>query len=86
MVWRLKSFVIIFNKYIISEITCPALDNEKDGKLTYNPDPICVDTVATYECYGGFGISGGENLRKCELNEDKKSASWSGKDIKCEGL
>lgn len=73
------------NKYFYSEIKCALLAKDNDGKITYKPEPVCVGTVATYECHGGFVTVGGKK-RMCVLNGDNKTASWSLPALQCRGL
>ena len=63
---------------------CSDLPDPVNGRVAFAPDtlaPFHLDTIATYECDTGFGLSGGHK-RVCDIADS--IASWSGNVPFCE--
>ena len=66
---------------------CSDLPDPVNGRVTFAPDtlaPFRLDTIATYDCDIGFGLSGAHE-RTCDNTETTDSiATWSGDAPICE--
>ena len=69
---------------------CPDLPGPTNGRVTFSTDslaPFTLNTVATYSCDEGYGLSGGSTTRTCgpnAVNTDPEG-TWSGSAPTCEG-
>ncbi len=48
--------------------------------------PYLFDTVASYSCVNGFGLSGGGPTRTCGGDGSTTTGMWSGSIPTCEGV
>ena len=69
---------------------CPDLPDPTNGRVTFSTDSLALftlNTVATYSCDEGYGLSGGSTTRTCgpnAVNTDPEG-TWSGSAPTCEG-
>ena len=63
---------------------CSDLPDPVNGRVTFAPDtlaPFRLDTIATYDCDIGFGLSGAHE-RTCDSTDS--TPTWSGDVPLCE--
>ncbi len=72
--------------FAIAATTCTSLAIPTNGIITYATDtiaPFNYQTMATYSCVAGYGLSGGDTVRTCETASG--GGSWVGSAPTCEG-
>ena len=68
-------------------VTCSSLTALTNGDISYAADtsaPFDFETIATYRCNNGFGLSGGDRVRTCMLSP-LGGGFWSGVAPACNG-
>ncbi len=72
---------------IIVAITCENLPAPDNGQISFSINSTSrydFDTVATYSCEPGFGLSGGDMSRTCGGVGSITQGTWNGAAITCE--
>ena len=67
--------------YIATALTCSGLSVPQNGRIFFTPDttsPYDYNSVATYACNPGFGLTGGDPTRTCGGDDSSTSGVWSG--------
>ncbi len=73
--------------YMHIAVICDPLSNPTNGLITYSPDttpPYEFETMASYRCNEGFGLTVGDTTRIC-VNSVTVSEQWSGIEPECAG-
>ncbi|XP_064387965.1 uncharacterized protein LOC135336171 isoform X3 [Halichondria panicea] len=66
---------------ICGALTCSGLSVPQNGRIFFTPDttsPYDYNSVATYACNPGFGLTGGDPTRTCGGDDSSTSGVWSG--------
>ncbi|XP_064384964.1 uncharacterized protein LOC135333878 isoform X2 [Halichondria panicea] len=72
---------------VCTATTCTSLAIPTNGIITYATDtiaPFNYQTMATYSCVAGYGLSGGDTVRTCETASG--GGSWVGSAPTCEAI
>ncbi len=77
----------IFKCYPLA-IMCFELTTPSNGQVVYSDltSPYDFDTMVTYVCYTGFGLSGGDEILTCGGDGSSQIGEWSGVIPTCEGI
>ena len=80
----MSHFKISFSSIVV---TCTALPAPTNGLITYSPDitaPYDFQTIATYRCNTGYGLSGGTGTPTVCVDATVGSGEWVGDRYTCE--
>ena len=76
----------MMSTWLSAVIICPTLSAPTDGRVTYSTSlPFVSETMATYFCDTGFGLSGGDVTSICGGDGSSPNGMWSGTPPVCEG-
>ena len=67
---------------------CPHIADPTYGQIVFALDdeaPFDLATTATYSCYSGYGLMGGDTVRTCEESGGSVIGAWSGIAPSCGG-
>ncbi len=68
-------------------VTCSSLTAPTNGDISYATDtsaPFDFETIVTYRCNNGFGLSSGDRARTC-IGTPLGGGVWSGVAPTCDG-
>ena len=67
---------------------CPDIADPANGQIVFATDNVALfdlATTATYSCYYGYGLMGGDTVRTCMENGGSVIGMWSGMAPSCGG-
>ena len=67
--------------YIGTALTCTSIPAPQNGGIFFTPDttsPHDYNTVATYTCNAGFGLTEGDPARACGGDDSSIRGVWNG--------
>ena len=77
-----KSYIFVSHVAIV----CPTLSSITNGQVVYSTtSPFNYGTEATYTCDDGFGLTGGNRIRRCRGTSSSPNGVWSGSIPTCQG-
>ncbi len=67
---------------------CLELITPSNGQVVYSDltSPYDFNTMATYVCFTGYGLSGGDEVLSCGGDGSSPNGVWSGVIPTCEGI